>query len=64
MPQYIIEKELEILAMFTETLFTNPGTHYVNYAGINITKICLSLAPKCWDRSVLPRLTNCALTNE
>lgn len=27
----------------------SPRTHYVFHAGLNLTEICLSLLPKCWD---------------
>ena len=26
-----------------------PGIHYVDQAGFELTLICLSLPPKCWD---------------
>ena len=26
-----------------------PGTHYIDLAGLELTEICLSLPPKCWD---------------
>jgi hypothetical protein len=26
-----------------------PGTHSVDQAGLELTEICLSLAPECWD---------------
>jgi hypothetical protein len=26
-----------------------PGSHFIDWASLELTEICLSLSPECWD---------------